>query len=122
MEILDFYSQFMFSLLLYMLNNKHLFTKNLEVHINDIRSANIFHLHFINLTKYQNATNYAGIKIFNHLPTHMQCVANGIQILKLAFKWFLLSNSFCSLRNILFLLNNIYSMLLCLNVMINIFI
>jgi len=63
-EIIDFYSQYMCSLLLYMLNNKHLFTKNLEVHINDIRSANIIHLHFINLTKYQTAAIYAGIKIF----------------------------------------------------------
>jgi len=42
MEILDFYSQYIFSLLLYVMNNEHLFTKNLEVHINNIRSANIF--------------------------------------------------------------------------------
>jgi len=102
MQILDLYSQYIFSLLLYVMNNEHLFTKNLEVHINDIRSANIIHLHLSNLTKYEKAAHYAGNKIFNHLPTHMKCVANGIQILKLAFKWFLLSNSFCSFKKIFY--------------------
>jgi hypothetical protein len=51
MEILPFYSH-IFSLLFFLVNNKHLFTKNLAVH-NDIRSANNFHLPFTNLTKYQ---------------------------------------------------------------------
>jgi len=31
MEILPLYSQHIFSLLMYVVNNKHLFTKNLEV-------------------------------------------------------------------------------------------
>jgi len=122
MEILDFYSEYILSLLSYVMNNEHLFTKNLEVHISDIRSDNIIHLNLPNLTKYQKAACYAGNKIFNRLPTHMKCVANGMEIIKLAFEWFLLFNSFCSLRNILLLLNNIYFMLLCLNVIINIFI
>ena len=53
-------------------------------------------LPFTNLTKYQKAAHYAGIKIFNRLPTHTKCVANGIKILKFALKRFLLSNPFCS--------------------------
>jgi hypothetical protein len=88
-------------LLSYVVNNKHLFTKNLAVHNNDIRSANNFHLHFTNLTKYQKAIHYVGIKIFNPLPTHIYCVANGIQIVKLALKRFLLSNWFCSFEKYL---------------------
>jgi len=32
MEILTFYSQYIFSLLLYVVNNKHLFTKNWQVY------------------------------------------------------------------------------------------
>jgi len=35
MEILPFYSQYTISRLLYVVNNKHLFTKNLEVHNHD---------------------------------------------------------------------------------------
>jgi hypothetical protein len=40
-----------------------LFTQNLEVHNNDIRPANNFHLHITTITKYQNTAHYAGIKI-----------------------------------------------------------
>jgi len=96
MEILPFYSQFIFSLLFYVVDNKHLFTKNLEVHNHDTRSANSFHLPITNLTKYQKGVHFAGIKIFNHLPTHIKCVANEIQVFKSALKRFLLSNSFYS--------------------------
>ena len=79
-----------------MVNNKHLFTKILEVHNNDTRSAKNFQLPITNLTKYQNGAYYAGIKIFNHVPIHIQCVRNEMQVFKSAFKRFLLSNSFYS--------------------------
>jgi len=81
---------------MYVVKNKHSFTKNLDVHDKDIRSAlesaNVFHLHFTNLNKYQKSANYVGIKIFNHFPTHLTCVANQIPVLKLALKLYLLSN------------------------------
>ena len=79
---------------MYVVKNRHLFTKNLEVHNKDIRSANIFPLPFTNSTKYQKGTQFAGIKIFNLLPVHIMCVANEIPIIKLALKMFLLSKSF----------------------------
>jgi len=94
MEILPFYSQYIFPLLLYVGNNIHLFTKNLEVHNHDTRLANNFRLPITNLTKYKKGGRYAGIKIFNHLPTHIKCVANEIQVFKMTLKKFLLSNSF----------------------------
>ena len=86
------HSQYIFSLLLYVAKNKNLFTKNLEFHDHDIRSANIFHLHFTKLIKYQKEAQCAGIKIFNNFPTHIKCVVNEILILKLALKRFLSSN------------------------------
>ena len=63
MAILPFYSQYLFSLLLYVVSNKHLFTKNLEVHNHDTRSANKFQLPINNLTKYQKGAHYVGIKV-----------------------------------------------------------
>ena len=93
-EILPSYSQFIFSLLLYVVNSKHLFTKNLEVHNHDTRSANNFHLPITDLTRYQKGAHYAGIKIFNHHPTHIKSVGNEIQVFKKALKRFLLDNSF----------------------------
>ena len=81
MEILPFHDQYIFSLLLYVVNNERLFTMNLEVHNHDTGSANNFHLPIFKLTKYQNRSHYSGIKIFNHLPTHIKCVVKEIQVL-----------------------------------------
>jgi len=50
MEILTFYSPYILPLLLYVVNNKDIFTKNLEVHNHDTRSANNFHPPITNLT------------------------------------------------------------------------
>ena len=72
--------------------------KELKVHIRDTRSANNFHLPIANLTKYQKGAHYAGIKIFNHLPTNIKQVTNKIQVFKLALKRFLLSDSFYSIE------------------------
>ena len=52
-EILRFCSQYIVSFLMYVVKNKHLFTKNLEVHTHDTSSANSFHLPATHLTKYQ---------------------------------------------------------------------
>ena len=71
MEILPFSSQYIFSLLLYVMNSKHLLTKNSKVHNHYTRSANNFHLPITNLTKYHKGAHYAGNEIFNHLPTHI---------------------------------------------------
>jgi len=96
-EVLPFYSQYIFSLLLYVVNNYHLFTKNLEVHNHNTRTANNFHRPITILTKYHKGAHYAGIKIFNHLPTHTKSVANEIQGFKKTFKRFLRDNLFCSI-------------------------
>jgi hypothetical protein len=98
MEILPFYSQYIFSLLMYVYNkHKHLFTKNLEVHNHDTKSANNFHLPITNLTKYQKGVYYTGIKIFYYLPTHIKNVANEIQVFNKTLKRFLLDNLFYSI-------------------------
>ena len=76
MEILPLYSQCMFSRLTYVVNSKHLFTKNLEVHNHNTRTANNFHLPTANLTKYQKGAYYTGIKIFNYLPARIKNAAN----------------------------------------------
>ena len=93
-----------------MVKKKHLFTKNLEVHNHDSRSANTFHLPIANLTKLKG-THYAEIKILNHLPTHIKSVANEIHVFKKALRGFFLITHIILLMNILSLINNIYSRL-----------
>jgi len=54
MEILPLYSQCIFSLLMYVVNNKYIYLqKNLVVHYHDTRSTNNFHPPTTNLAKYQ---------------------------------------------------------------------
>jgi len=80
-----------------MVNNKHLFRRNLEVHNHNTRSAKNFHLPITNLTIYQKGAYYTGIKIFNYLPTHIKKVTNEIEVFKMTLiKRFLLDNSFYS--------------------------
>jgi hypothetical protein len=98
MEILLLYSQYICSLLMYVVNNKHLFTKNLEVHNHYTISANNFHLLITNVTKYKKKAYCTGIKNFKYLPNHIKNVANEIQVFKNALQRFLLDNSFYSVN------------------------
>jgi hypothetical protein len=52
-KILPLYSQYIFSLSLYVVNNKHLLTTNSAVRNQDTRSAKNFHLPTTNVTVYQ---------------------------------------------------------------------
>jgi hypothetical protein len=97
MKILPVYSQYIFSLLMHMVKNKHIFRRNLEVHNHDSRSAKNFHLPITNLTIHQKGAYYTGIKIFNYLPTHTKKAANEIEVFKMTLKRFLLDNSFYSI-------------------------
>jgi hypothetical protein len=99
MKILPLSSQYTFSLLMHVVNKKHLpFRRNLEVHNHDTRSAKNFHLPITNLTIYQKGAYDTGIKILNYLPTHIKNVANEIQVFKKTLKRFLLDNSFYSIE------------------------
>ena len=82
---------------MYVVNKKHLFIRNLEVHNHNTRSAKNFHLPITNLTTYQKVAYYTVIKIFNYLPTHIKNVANEIQIFKKTLKRFILDNPFYSI-------------------------
>jgi hypothetical protein len=53
MEILPFYSQYIFSLSMYVVNNVHLFTKNMEIHSHNTRSASNLRVPVANITKYK---------------------------------------------------------------------
>ena len=64
-----------------------------------IKTRNIYNLHppLSHLTKYQKGVHYAGIRIFNQLPTSIKSIANETKELKKALKEFLLDNSFYSM-------------------------
>ena len=68
LQILPLSSLYIFSLLLFVIKNKELFTTNNEIHNIYTRQYLNFHQPSANLTKYQTQVYYMSHKIFNFLP------------------------------------------------------
>jgi hypothetical protein len=75
MEIMT-YSQHIYSLVLYTINNKHLFDTNNEIHKYKTRNNNNLHCPVANLSKFNNGAYISGIKVFNHLPQYIKAFTN----------------------------------------------
>ena len=58
MEILTLYSQYLFSLIVFTVENKHSFTLNKDIHTHNTRYNFIIHLSTVNLSKYHKGTIY----------------------------------------------------------------
>jgi hypothetical protein len=58
MEIMTLYSQYIYSLVLYTVNNKHLFDTNNEIHKYNTRNNNNLHLQLANLSKFNKGAIY----------------------------------------------------------------
>jgi len=74
--------------------NKDLHTTNQEIHTITTRSHTNLHLPVCNLTVFQKAVYYSGIKLFNHLPLKIESLSNKIKLFKPALKRFLNLHSF----------------------------
>jgi hypothetical protein len=94
MEILPLQSQYIFSVLLFVVKNKDLYSTNQEIHnINTGSNINL-HLPVCNLTLFQKGAYFSGIKLFNHLPLRIKSLSNEIKLFKPALKRFLNTHSF----------------------------
>jgi hypothetical protein len=72
LNILPFYSQYIFSLLTFVIDNMSLFKLNSDLHNFNTRGKN-YHLLQPRLSIYSNGIYSIGIKTFNHLPS---CIKN----------------------------------------------
>jgi hypothetical protein len=98
LKILPFQSQYIFSLLLFVVNNKEQFKFNSEIYSMNTRHNNNLHYPTCNLTVFQKGTYYFGIKAFNNLPSSIKNLAHDAEQFRTAVKIFLLLNSFYSLE------------------------
>ena len=97
LEILPLPSQYIVSLLLFMIRNNNQFLVISEVyHIHTRQHAN-FHQPSVNLTKYQKGVYYLGVKVFNKLPTYLKVESDNPKEFKFDLQKFLFDNSFHSL-------------------------
>jgi hypothetical protein len=72
LEILPLYSQYLYSLLMFVVKNRDLFQANTDVHSFGTRYKNDFHLPSAKLKVFQRGTFYSGIKAYNHLPKNIK--------------------------------------------------
>ena len=80
------YSQYIFSLILFTVKNKPLFTPNNEIHKYKTRNNTNLHLPTVNITKHYKGSYISGLKAFNHLPRHIKNLANDMKAFKTTLK------------------------------------
>jgi len=94
LEILPLYSQYIYSISIFIIKNKHLFYRNNQIHSIHTRFKTNLHPPTANLTKFQKGVYYLAIKIFNNLSHEIKDLANDILLFQNALKRCLLANSF----------------------------
>jgi len=82
-------SQYIFSLLLFVVTNKKLFLLNSQIHNIHTRHSDNLHLPQTCLTLVQKGVAYSGCKIYNHLPLHIKNISNNVLLFKSILKKFL---------------------------------
>jgi hypothetical protein len=97
LNILPLHSQYILSLLSFVVKNKEQFISNSEVHSTNIRHRSNLYTPSTKLTKYQKAVYNLEIKIFKHLPQNYKSLSWNVKKFKLVLKTFLLMGSFYTL-------------------------
>ena len=97
LQILTLTSQYIFSLLVFVVKNRKLFTTNAEIHKLNTRYNKNLHLSSTKLTLVQKGVLYSGSKIFNHLPSSIKTESGDIKRFKILLKRYLNDHAFYSL-------------------------
>ena len=91
------YSQYIYSLIMFTVNNKHLYNMNNEIHNYRIRYNNNLHLPIVTVAKFNKGMYFTDIKVFNHPPEQIKILTNDRKGLKSTLKRFLYQHSFYSI-------------------------
>jgi len=97
LNILPLHSQYILSLMLFVVQNMEEFTSNSEVHTINTRHRSVLHVPSITLTKNQKRVYYSGARVFNHLPQNIKRLSLNVKRFKSALKRFLFMGSFYTL-------------------------
>jgi hypothetical protein len=90
MKIMTLYSQYIYTLLLFIINNKNIFVTNNKIHEHKtIFNNNNLHLPTVNLTKSDKGAYIANIKACNHLPQSIKILVDNEKSSKVSLKRFL---------------------------------
>ena len=97
-RMLPISTQYILSLLLFVVKNIDEFKSNFEVHSINTRHRSDLFPPAAKLSKYHKGVYYSGIKIFNHLPQNIKHLSWNVKKFKVALKKFLLLGSFYTLN------------------------
>jgi hypothetical protein len=98
LKILPLMSQYILSLVKFILKNKNQFTVNSEIRNITTRQHTNLQQPTWNLTGYQQGIYYSGIRVYNHLPSHIKQLSDHPKKFELHLKEFLYLRSFYSLE------------------------
>jgi hypothetical protein len=96
LQILPLPCEYIFSLLIFIINNQKQFQANSAVHSVNIRNKHRLHRPVANLRCFQKSAYYSGIKIFNNLPAGLRNLMKEKAKFKVALKQYLNPHSFYS--------------------------
>ena len=93
LNILPLKSQYIFSLLLFVVQNRELYKSNSEILSINTRNSTDLHQPISKLTTFEKGAYYFGIKVLNLLPSSLGILSNELKQFRPALKQFLLTNS-----------------------------
>jgi hypothetical protein len=95
--ILPLQSQYIYALLLFVIDNRQHFRLNSDIH--NINTRNNLHFHYPQacLSVYQRGAHYTGIRLFNRLPGSIRQLSHDPKQFQTALKGFLSVHSFYSM-------------------------
>jgi hypothetical protein len=98
LKILPFQSQYVFSILMFIVNNMNHYRIYSDLHSNNTRQSVDIYQPLSRLPIFQKGTYYMGIKIFNSLPSEIKDLIYDFKQLKRVLKNFIYLNSFYTLE------------------------
>ena len=96
LKILPLPSLYIFSVLMFVVNNWEMVTKNSDAYSITTRNISNLYLPSAKLSIYQKGTQFIGIKIFNNLPINIKQLYGNINLFKKTLLQFLYPHSFYS--------------------------
>jgi hypothetical protein len=97
LEILPLPSQYILSLLMFMIRSRSQFLANSELHHINTRQCANFHKPFVNVAKYQKGVYCLGVKVVYVLPSDLKTEFNNPKKFKVVLQKCLCEKSFYSL-------------------------
>jgi len=97
LKILPLQSQYIYSLLLFVIDNWDYIKVNSEINNINTRNKSNLHMPISNLSVYQKGTYYTGMRVFNSLPSQIKELCHNRNQFKRALKNFLYFHSFYTL-------------------------